>query len=156
MTDDQRTEKPITRTMTPAAIKQRGVAALKGGIYSKAPIGRRVRDRRVQRLTRKLIRACPWIDPVADMPLARAWSEAEYIAGWAFAALVNDGITSASGEPRRVFDVWRQARQLQSQLGRELALSPAARMALRVGDSTAKNMDAASEVARLKAERGSA
>ncbi len=132
---------PKPMPLTPAQRRQRQTAALKGGIYAKAPNGQRIRDRRVQRLTRKLIRLCQWIDPVSDMPLARAWSEAEYIGTWAFASLAREGVLAPDGTPRRAFDTWRQARQLQAALGRELGLSPAARMTLRVGDSKARALD---------------
>lgn len=127
--------------LSPAQREQRQIAALKGGVYARAPNGRRVRDRRVMRLTRKLIRACQWIDPTSDMPLARAWSEAEYVASWSFATLAQSGLNGPDGLPVRAFDQWRQARQLQAQLGRELGLSPSARMGLRVGDARSRALD---------------
>src|SRR5439155_17989797 len=64
--------------MTPAERRQRQLAPVRSTIYVKAPAGRQLRDRAVQRLAAKLRQALSWLTP-SDLPAARAWCEIEVL-----------------------------------------------------------------------------
>src|SRR5215472_3669510 len=63
----------------------------------------------------------------------------------AFAALRAKGIMNPKGEPRRLLQEFRQLRAAQLACARELGMTPAARMAIRV-DGTRAAFDMAREI----------
>ena len=126
--------------------------AAKHSLYVKSPDGLRLRYRRVRRLVRKMQAVMPWLDP-ADDPACRAWAELEILGAHAFADLMERGLTNKKGNPRRLLGEFRMIRQAQLGYERDLGMTPASRMALRVDDSRGRALDAASEVQRLRRGR---
>jgi len=125
---------------------------VKTGMYVKAPNGLRLRHRRVRRLVAKMHESMPWLAP-ADLPACRAWAELEILGARAFAELETNGITNTAGEPRRLLGEYRQLRQAQLAYERDLGMTPAARMALRVNDSRARSTDLLAQLADEAAKR---
>ena len=119
--------------MTSAERRQRQLASVKTGLYVKATNGVKLRHRKVRRLVTKMRAAMPWLVD-ADLPTCRAWAELELLGARAFAELEANGITNEHGEPRRLLAEFRQLRQAQLAYERDLGMTPAARMSLRVGD----------------------
>jgi len=105
------------------------------GLYVRARPGLKLRDKKVERLVRKMRMAMPWLEP-SDMPACRAWAEMEYLAGQVYAVL-RAGIFNQKGETRRLLDDYRKLRQTQIVLSRELGMTPAARMALKASGQRA-------------------
>ncbi len=128
------------RSISPAQRQQRQLAAVKTGLYVKAPAGLRLRSRRVRRLVSKMRAVMPWLDD-SDLPACRAWAEFEILGATAFADLIERGMTNDNGDPRRLLGEFRQLRQAQLGYERGLGMTPAARMSLRVGDSRARSFD---------------
>lgn len=120
--------------------------AVKAGLYVKSPNGLRLRYRRVRRLVRKMVVVMPWLD-AADDPTCRAWAELEILGAYAFADLMERGLTNKKGDPRRLLTEFRQLRQAQLAYAEKLGMTPASRMALRVGDSRGRALDLASAMA---------
>src|SRR5712671_5786732 len=117
------------------------------GLYIKALPGLRLRDKRVERLARKVRAVAPWLE-ASDFPAVRAWSEMEYLSNQVYAALASMGVLNRQGEARRLLSEYRQLRATQVMLARELGLTPAARMAIRAtGTRTA--LDLAGQMARV-------
>src|ERR1035437_3250315 len=100
------------------------------GLYVLASAGLRLRDKKVERLARKVRDALPWLEP-SDFPAVRAWAEFEYLAGQVYAALRAGSVINAKGEARRLLDDYRKLRLAQAVLSRELGMTPASRMALK-------------------------
>jgi hypothetical protein len=140
------------RTVTPAMRRQRQLAPLKTGLYVKAENGLKLRSRRVRRLVQKMQATMPWLVP-SDLPACRAWAELEILGSRAFAELDRNGVVNDEGEPRRLLADLRALRQVQLAYERDLGMTPASRMALRVDDSRARNLDVAAELAELHRER---
>jgi hypothetical protein len=110
------------------------------GLYIKALPGLRLRDKRVERLARKVRAVAPWLE-ASDFPAVRAWSEMEYLSNQVYAALASMGVLNRQGEARRLLSEYRQLRATQVMLARELGLTPAARMAIRAtGTRTALDL----------------
>ena len=65
------------------------------GLYIKASPGLKLRDKRVERLARKMKQVMPWVE-ASDWPACRAWAELEYLAGQVYAALRAYGVTNFS------------------------------------------------------------
>ena len=131
--------------MTPKQLTQRALAPIRSTIYVKAPAGRQLRDRSVQRLVSKLRQALPWLTP-SDLPAARAWCEIEVLGRLVFHELRVNGIVTGQGEPRRLLSEYRQLRSAQLGYARELAMTPQARRALgldpgREGDAVERLRD---------------
>ncbi len=108
----------------------------KTGIYVKAAPGLRLRDKKVERLARKMRDVMEWLQP-SDMPAARAWAELEYLAGQVYAALRSYGAINPRGEARRLLDDYRKLRLAQAIFARELGMTPAARMAIKANGTRA-------------------
>lgn len=106
--------------------------AVTHGVYIKTPKALRLRAQKVARLTRRMELVMPWLDP-ADKPATRAWAELEILGAYAFAELIQNGITNKEGEPRKLLEHFRQIRLAQLAYERELGMTPASRMNLRVG-----------------------
>jgi hypothetical protein len=128
--------------LTPAQREQRALAAVKSGLYVRSENGRRVRDRKVRRLTQKMRHCMSWLAP-SDDPACRAWAELEILASTVFADLVSNGHTTAAGDPRRLLSEYRGLRGLQLAYEKELGMTPAARAGLGVKVKDALGMSAA-------------
>ena len=68
-----KSQAPRPYTTSPAAVRQRQLAAVKSGLYVKAPNGMQLRHRRVRRLVSKAQAVLPWLRP-ADLPTLRGWA----------------------------------------------------------------------------------
>lgn len=122
----------------------------KHGLYVKAPNGIRLRSRKVQRLVERLRTVMPWLEQ-SDLPACRAWAELEILSTTVFAELHRNGILNTEGEPRRLISEFRQLRQTQLAFERELGMTPAARMAIKVNGTRA-----ALDLAKAFADTGDA
>ncbi len=136
----------LTGIQPPPRPAERGnQRAVKHGLYVKAPSGLKLRYRKVRRLVNKMKAVMPWLD-AADDPACRAWAELEILGAYAFADLTERGLTNRKGEPRRLLAEFRMLRQAQLAFERELGMTPAARLGLRVADSRGRAYDDASPV----------
>ena len=108
------------------------------GLYIKAANGLRLRDRKVSRLCRRVQLVAPWVER-SDGPCLRAWCELEILAEAVYMALRSkwrDGLPEGEHGARLLQD-YRQLRQAQTALTRELGLSPASRMAIQANGTSA-------------------
>jgi hypothetical protein len=106
------------------------------GLYVRAQAGLRLRDKKVERLARKMRQVMPWLEP-SDWPTCRAWAELEFLAGQVYAALRGFGVLNRAGEARRLLDDYRKLRQAQVIFARELGMTPQARMQLKANGTRA-------------------
>jgi hypothetical protein len=102
------------------------------GLYVRASAGLRLRDKKVERLARKVRSVLTWLEP-SDFPAVRAWAEFEYLAGQVYAVLRAGSVVNAAGEGKRLLDDYRKLRLAQAVLSRELGMTPASRKALQAG-----------------------
>jgi hypothetical protein len=109
------------------------------GLYVKAANGVRLRDRKVQRLVRKMQSVTPWLEE-ADVPACRGWAELEILSSTVFAELKRGGVLNKDGEERRLLNDYRGLRQTQLSYERELGMTPAARLAIKA-DGTRAALD---------------
>jgi hypothetical protein len=130
--------------------QKQAVANTNTGLYVKSPDGLRLRWRRVQRLVRKMQIAMPWVSPV-DLPAMRAWAEMEILGSNIFAELHLNGVTTSSGEPRRLLGELRMLRTAQLAYERDLGMTPSARMSLRVGSARAQALSVVEPVDEAEA-----
>jgi len=122
------------------------------GLYVRASAGLRLRDKKVERLARKVRDALPWLEP-ADFPAVRTWAEMEYLAGQVYAALRAGSVINVKGEARRLLHDYRQMRIAQASIAASLGMTPASRMALKAtGTRTA--FDLPSEMLKNVTEIG--
>ena len=119
-----------------------------------ARTGHALRARRVRRLVTAMYAAMPWLDPVTDRSAVRAWADLEHKAADVSTDLEQRGLTNARGEPRRLLSEYRGLLSLQLSYSRELGMTPSARASLRA--DTFRGDDLASQLARARADRGSA
>jgi hypothetical protein len=130
---------------------KRGLRQASTGLYVRARPGLRLRDKKVERLVRKMRTAMYWLES-ADLPACRAWAELEYLSGQVYAVLRAMGVQNSQGESRRLLDDYRKLRQTQAVYARELGMTPAARMAIKATgtraafDLTAAMANAGNEV----------
>jgi hypothetical protein len=136
----------------PAKLSDRSKAPRRArtGLYVKGANGRRLRDQRVRRLVQKMREAMTWIDD-ADLPACRAWAEFEILSSIVFAELRKGGVVNKGGEARRLLNDYRLLRQTQLAYERELGMTPAARMAIKVNGTRAA-FDLPGEMARAATE----
>jgi hypothetical protein len=139
---------PVPTECPPSAARSKHA---KTGIYVKAAPGLRLRDKKVERLARKMRTVMEWLQP-SDMPAARAWAELEYLSGQVYAALRSYGVVNPSGEARRLLDDYRKLRLAQAIFARELGMTPAARMAIKANSGRAP-YDARFEITEADAAR---
>ena len=99
-------------------------------LYVRASKGLKLRDRKTERLARKVRSVLPWLEP-SDYPAVRAWCELEYLAGQVYAVLRAGSVVNAAGEGKRLLDDYRKLRLAQAIYSRELGMTPASRMALK-------------------------
>jgi hypothetical protein len=118
---------------TPAAERRRHA---KSGLYVRSINGLKLRDRKVQRLVRKMLNVMDWLEP-ADEPACRAWAQLEILADSAFIILQTIGIIDRAGNPKRLLTDFRQLRQAQLAYERELRMTPAARIAIKANSGHA-------------------
>jgi hypothetical protein len=116
------------------------------GLYVRASKGLKLRDRKTERLARKVRSVLTWLEP-SDYPAVRAWCELEYLAGQVYAVLRAGSVVNAAGEGKRLLDDYRKLRLAQAVYGRELGMTPTARMALKASGTRAA-FDLAAEMAR--------
>jgi hypothetical protein len=119
MSDDDKNGSPLERPKRAST-----------GLYVRAQAGLRLRDKKVERLARKMRQVMPWLEP-SDWPTCRAWAELEFLAGQVYAALRALGVLNKAGEARRLLDDYRRLRQAQLQYATALGMSPAARMTVK-------------------------
>jgi hypothetical protein len=151
----------------------------KTSLYVRARPGLKLRDKKVERLVRKMRNVMSWLEP-CDLPACRAWAEMEYLCGQVYAVLASTGVFTQGGEEhpkiatRRLLDDYRKLRQTQAVFARELGMTPAARMAIKangtrapfdlasamvehvveVGESRARSEPAVAETQSLETEKG--
>jgi hypothetical protein len=99
-------------------------------LYVRAPAGLRLREKKVERLVRKMRGVMPWLEP-SDFPACRAWAELETLAAEVYSALRTARVLNVDGDARRLLDDYRKLRQTQVVLSRELGMTPAARLSLK-------------------------
>jgi hypothetical protein len=68
-------------------------------VYVRSKPGLRLRDRKVERLARKMRGRMPWLED-SDMPAARAWAELEYLCGSVYAEIRNQDADSTGQRAR--------------------------------------------------------
>ncbi len=106
-------------------------------LHTRSPNGSAMRDRKVQRLVRVMRRVMPWLRE-SDIPAARAWAQLEILSDLAFAHLRREGMLQTSGEnkgePRKLLADFRSLRSVQIVYARELAMTPAARAAMKLNN----------------------
>jgi hypothetical protein len=119
--DNTVAEKALTQDV-PAAVRQRQLAAVKHGLYVRAPSGLRLRSRRVRRLAAKVWRALPWLQP-SDAPAVQGWAELEIVTSRLFAAVLE------KGEPGTT-DLYRRTKALQLSYEDRLGMNPTTRAEL--------------------------
>src|SRR5216684_6138221 len=88
------------------------------GLYVRAQPGLKLRDKKVERLVRKMRTVMHWLEP-SDLPACRAWAEFEYLAGQVYAVLRAMGVVNTKGEARRLLDEFRKLRLAQAVFARE-------------------------------------
>jgi hypothetical protein len=101
------------------------------GLFVRALPGLRLRDKRVERLARKVRVAMAWLEP-SDYPAVRAWAEMEYLSNQVYATLASMGVLNRQGEARRLLSEYRQLRATQVVLARELGMPPLSRATLKL------------------------
>ena len=117
------------------------------GLYVRAAPGLRLRDKKVERLARKVRELLTWLEP-SDLPSVRAWCELEVLSQHVYAELRTHGVLSPeTGDARRLLHDYRQLRQTQAIWSRELGMTPASRMAMK-----ASGTHAALDIASLMAQ----
>jgi len=104
----------------------------KTGIYARSPKARKLRDAQTRYVMRKVRMLCPVIKP-EDIWMLRRFAELEYLASRCYAALRDSEIVNGRGESKRLLTDYRRLVQTQHSLANSLGLSPAARMAIKVG-----------------------
>jgi hypothetical protein len=99
------------------------------GLYVALRKGAAIRDHRVRRLVRRMRESCPWLLD-SDGPACWAWAELELLATVIYARLHDEGLTTESGEPKKLLGEYRSVRHSQLAFAKELGLTPAARRQL--------------------------
>lgn len=117
------------------------------GLYVRAPAGLKLRDKKVERLARKVRNVLMWLEP-SDYPAVRVWAELEILATQVFATLHTGSVINAAGEGKRLLDDYRKLRLAQAVYSRELGMTPASRQALK-----AAGTNAALDIAALCAQQ---
>jgi hypothetical protein len=106
------------------------------GLYIRTPAGLRQRDKRVERLARRMRLAMPWLEE-ADGPACRAWAELEVLAQTVYLELRNKGVLNEQGEAKRLLDDYRKLRQTQISFSRSLGMTPEGRLQINASSTTA-------------------
>ena len=130
---------------TPAEKPHRQYAT--SGVYVKAGAGLKLRDKKVERLARRVRSVLAWIEP-SDYPSVRAWSELEILCEQAYATLRTMGVVNSQNDSRRLVDDYRKLRATQILLTRELGMSPMSRRLIKADSDRA-----AFDIAQAASER---
>src|SRR5258708_6271438 len=96
------------------AVRQRQLAAVKHGLYVRAPSGLKLRSRKVRRLVAKVRSVLSWLQP-SDEPAVRGWCEWELVTATMFPTVL-DGTGDA--------DLWRRLMIVKLAYERELGMTP--------------------------------
>ncbi len=129
-------------------ISQRQLPArpIKTGVYAKSPSVLQARSRKVYQMMRRMTREMPELER-RDRYALRAFCEFEYLAAAVWNQLdKGKALFDAEGNVRRLAHDYRQIRQSQMVLMRELGMTPVARAALGVGGN--RSLDLVGEFAR--------
>jgi hypothetical protein len=123
------------------------------GLYIRTKAGLRERDRRVEKLTRRMYDVLDL--NVSDRPAVRAWCQLELLCCEIYGRLRKTNLINAQGQTPRLVDDYRKLRTTQLMFAREIGLTPAARLAprrenaaLNLGATTVREADG-QEVERL-------
>jgi hypothetical protein len=108
----------------------------RSGLYIKSEHGRKLRDRKTSRMVEKMRSVMPWLED-SDVPACRAWAQLEIMADTCHAILRRAGVTNTQGEPRRLLQDFTRLRSIQLQYAKELAMTPASRMAIKANGTRA-------------------
>lgn len=114
------------------------------GLYARSPRALELRDRRVQRMARRLRLLCPWLEP-SDAPQLRAFCQLEVLATRVYAVLTAEGVLTGQGDGKKLVAEYRQLRATQSGIASTLGLTPASRRAIKMR----KGFDLAAEFSRI-------
>jgi hypothetical protein len=86
-----------------------------------------MRDKRSERLTRRMFQIMPWLQPV-DRPTAKACAQIEFLADQVFIQLKSHSVFNSDDEARRLLGEFRQLRQAQLSYADRLGMTPAGRI----------------------------
>jgi hypothetical protein len=78
----------------------------------------------------------PWLE-MSDRPTVRAWAQLEILSDMVYEDLRQRGVLNEEGQACRLLDDYRKLRATQVILSRELGMTPAARMAIKAGNTNA-------------------
>jgi hypothetical protein len=109
---------------------------IKSRLYVRAENGLRLRDRKIGHLVEKMRSVMPWLEE-SDIPACRAWAQCEVMVDMTYAILRKVSIINAQGEPRRLLADFVRLRNFQLQYAREPAMTPAAKIAIKVNGQRA-------------------
>jgi hypothetical protein len=140
-----------SRALTSRQRAQRATAHVTHGFYARDAKALKLRARRVRRLCIRAMALLPWLQD-GDMPALRGWAELEALGSRAFLDLAEHGLSNEKGEPRRLLADWRALKQTQLAYERELGMTPASRAALGLKVALGQQADAATELARRRAD----
>ena len=102
---------------------------MKHGIYARSKGALETRARSIRRILRKMLVVAPWLTE-SDRPALRAWCELEFLAANVFAVLATEGVTTATGDGKKLLSDYRSLRATQNQIGAALGLTAVSRKAL--------------------------
>jgi hypothetical protein len=105
-------------------------------LYVKAQPGLKLRDKKTERLARRVRQAMPWIQP-SDAVAVRAFCELEVLAEQVYAVLRFGGVVNREGDARRLLNDYRKLRATQAVWVNAIGATPAARAALKTAETGA-------------------
>jgi hypothetical protein len=111
------------------------------GLYVRARPGLKLRDKKVERLARKMRNHMPWLQE-SDFPACRAWAEMEILCEQAYAVLRAGGLLNHEGDARHIFGDYRKMRSAQATWSVQLGMTPMSRIALKA-NATGSALDLA-------------
>ena len=123
--------------------------------YRRAVNGAKQRNAEFRRLFAAVRRSLPWIEK-ADLPAVASWVELELICNAAFDALSETGLLRTDSEARdgdvkQLANTYQAMRKTQLAYSRELGMTPAARMAIKL-TGTRVALDLAAQLANPDVE----
>ncbi len=102
---------------------------MKHALYARSKTALETRARSIRRIVRKMLVVAPWLTE-SDRPALRAWCELEFLAANVFAVLATEGVTTATGDGKKLLADYRNLRATQNQIGAALGLTAVSRKAL--------------------------
>lgn len=106
------------------------------GLYIRSPAGLAIRDKKVERLVRRMFDVLPHLT-AADRPTCKAWAQLEYLADQVYGELQRNGIFNRERESRRLLNDFRQLRIAQLPYANTLGLTPLSRMQIKASATNA-------------------